>query len=191
MPMTTADLHNEQLNLRPFTMADGADYYALVREKSVATNAGFTPVAGLMEAQYLLKRQLTSPQLFAIVLRATGKVIGSIGLYERMNAQGEPAPSQMDLGYMLNVAYWHHGYMTAAVHLLQKYAFEALALKRLTASCLQANVASALILQHAGFRQYDQVTHPAYAQFGAGQTELFFENVPTKSTTGDEHDATR
>jgi ribosomal-protein-alanine N-acetyltransferase len=190
MLMVTTNLHNEQIRLRPFQVTDVADYFEMVQNRDIAVNAGFTPVNDMMEAQYLLGRQLQQPQVFAMVLVATDKVIGSVGLYERMNNQGEPAPRQMDMGYMLNANYWHQGYMTAAVHLLRRYGFQDLQLKRITASCLASNVASRRILEHAGFEQYDQVTHPSYAQFGAGQTELFFEQLAPQATVGgDDHAA--
>ncbi|MFC6201821.1 GNAT family N-acetyltransferase [Lactiplantibacillus nangangensis] len=184
----TSELQDEQLKLRPFVIGDAADYFEMVRDPNVAVNAGFTPTNSLVEAEYLLSRQLKMPEVYAIVLTKSAKVIGSVGLYERMNAQGEPAAQQMDLGYMLTASAWGHGYMTAAVHLIVNYALQDLKLRRLTASCLAPNIASKLILEHAGFRQYDQVTHPAYAQFGAGQTELFFELVPAN---GDDCHATR
>ncbi|VDG17715.1 N-acetyltransferase [Lactobacillus sp.] [Lactiplantibacillus mudanjiangensis] len=180
MQLVTTTAQKEALQLRPFTPADVTDYFELVQNNDIAASAGFTPINELMAAQYLLSRQLNQPQVFALVLVATGKVIGSVGLYERMNHRGEPAPQQMDLGYMLNEAYWRRGYMSAAVQLIKRYAFQTLTLHRLTASCLAPNVASRLILEHAGFQQYDQVTHPQYAQFGAGQTELFFECLPNK-----------
>ena len=188
MLMLTATATNEEVKLRPFVADDAADYYELVKNHEIAASAGFTPANNLVEAQFLLKRQLGLPGVFALELPATGKVIGSVGLYERMNAYGEPAVKQMDLGYMLNAMYWHRGFMTAAVHRIQRYAFEELQLHRLTASCLAPNTASKIILEHAGFRQYDAVTHPAYAQFGAGQTELFYECLAPE---GDESRATR
>ena len=188
MLKATPNLQNERLRLRPFVKRDATDYFEMVRDPQVAVNAGFTPANSLVEAEYLLSRQLKLATVFAIELKPAAKVIGSVGLYERMNAQGEPAPQQMDLGYMLTASAWGHGYMTAAVRLIINYAFQDLKLRRLTASCLAPNIASKLILMHAGFRQYDQVTHPAYAQFGAGQTELFFELLPAN---GDETNATR
>jgi len=190
MLKATTNLHHTQIRLRPFQVTDVADYFEMVKNRDIAANAGFTPVNDMMEAQYLLGRQLQQTQVFAIVLVATDKVIGSVGLYERMNNQGEPAPQQRDLGYMLNANYWHQGYMTEAVQLIKAYGFQDLQLKRLTASCLAPNVASRHILEHAGFTVYDQVMHPEYAQFGAGQVELFFEQLAPKSTMGDACNAT-
>ncbi|CAJ1226450.1 GNAT family N-acetyltransferase [Lactiplantibacillus xiangfangensis] len=190
MGMVTVTAQGEQLRLRPFTAADVTDYYELVANQAIATPAGFTVAHSVTEAGFLLKQQLNLPQVFALELVATGKVIGSVGLYERMNRYGEPAPRQMDLGYMLNMDYWRRGMMTAAVRLIQQYGFNELKLRRITASCLADNLASKLILEHGGFRQYDAVTHPDYAPFGAGQTELFYECVGLATTLGDEQNAT-
>lgn len=191
MGMVTVTAQGEQFKLRPFTAADVTDYYELVANQAIAGPAGFTRAHSVTEAQFLLQQQLKLPQVFALELTATGKVVGSVGLYERMNRYGEPAPRQMDLGYMLNANYWQRGLMSAAVHLIERYAFQELKLVRLTASCLADNQASKLILEHAGFRQYDAVKHPDYAPFGAGQTELFYECVDLATTPGDDQNATR
>jgi len=175
MVMVTVTDHGEKLTLRPFTDADVTDYYELVRDPAIAAPAGFTPAHSLTEATFLLRQQSKLPQIFAIELTAEHKVIGSIGLYERITNAGEPATLEMDLGYMLNGKYWRRGIMTAAVYRLQRYGFETLQLRRLTASCLADNPASKLILDRANFHQYDAVRHPDYAPFGAGQTELFYE----------------
>lgn len=190
MGMVTVTARGERLLLRPFTPADVADYYELVCDHTIAAPAGFTPATSLTEAGFLLKQQLKLPQVFALVLPAEQKVIGSVGLYERMNNYGEPAPHQMDLGYMLNAHYWQRGIMTSAVRLIEQYAFTDLRLRRVTASCLADNVASKRILEHANFRQYDAVKHPQYAPFGAGQTELFYECVGLATTPGDDQNAT-
>lgn len=177
MGMVTVTTRNEQLELRPFMLADTEDYYDLVRDPSIAASAGFTPAHSLVEAEFLLKQQAKLPQIFAIELTAIHRVIGSVGLYERMTNTGEPATLEMDLGYMLNARYWGRGIMTAAVARILRYGFETLHLRRITASCLANNPASKRILEHANFRQYDAVRHPYYAPFGAGQTELFFDCV--------------
>lgn len=191
MGMVTVTSQGEQLELRAFTNADVTDYYELVANRAIAAPAGFTPAHSVKEAQFLLQQQLKLPQVFALELTATHKVVGSVGLYERMNRYGEPAPQQMDLGYMLNADFWSRGIMSAAVRLIQQYAFNDLKLRRLTASCLANNVASKLILEHADFHQYDAVKHPDYAPFGAGQTELFYECVGLATTPGDDQNATR
>ncbi|WP_270224167.1 GNAT family N-acetyltransferase [Lactiplantibacillus pentosus] len=177
MGMVTVTARGEALTLRPFTLADTADYYELVRDPRIAASAGFAPAHSLTEAEFLLKQQAKLPQIFAIELEATQHVIGSVGLYERMTNTGEPAAKEMDLGYMLNAQYWQRGIMTAAVACILKYGFETLQLRRITASCLANNPASKQILLHANFRQYDSVRHPEYAPFGPGQTELFYDCV--------------
>ena len=48
--MVTVTTRNEQLELRPFTLADTEDYYDLVRDPSIAASAGFTPAHSLVEA---------------------------------------------------------------------------------------------------------------------------------------------
>lgn len=88
MGMVTVTARGEQLELRPFTLADTTDYYDLVRDPAIAASAGFTPAHSLTEAEFLLKQQAKLPQIFAIELVAYHRAIGSVGLYERMTNTG-------------------------------------------------------------------------------------------------------
>jgi RimJ/RimL family protein N-acetyltransferase len=86
------------------------------------------------------------PLNFAIVFQ--GGPIGGIGLelYEDvLRGCGE-------LGYWLGEEHWGRGLATEAVRAVVPYAFEKLELRRLQALAYAANVASARVLEKAGFQ---------------------------------------
>lgn len=84
---------------------------------------------------------------FAITLRDSGQLIGSlgIGVWSEEHRRGE-------LGYVLNRAYWSQGFATEATRRLVRFGFDELDLHRIEATCHPDNRASARVLEKAGFQ---------------------------------------
>lgn len=61
------------------------------------------------------------------------------------------AACHASLGYWMGADHANRGYMTRAVDLLARFAFDKLALKRLHAACLPHNAASRRVLEKNGF----------------------------------------
>ena len=57
------------------------------------------------------------------------------------------------LGYWIGARHARRGYMTEAVRVLVRHAFEELGLHRVEAACIPANVASRRLLEKCGFRR--------------------------------------
>jgi RimJ/RimL family protein N-acetyltransferase len=85
---------------------------------------------------------------FAIVLRAEGRLIGTVGIRKEM-----PRVPKADLGYEIAPACWGQGYATEAARAMLAFGFEELRLHRIWASCLAENVASARVLEKLGLQQ--------------------------------------
>lgn len=81
---------------------------------------------------------------FAIILKETNKLIGSIGLsYIEKNKHGET-------GYWIAKDYWGKGYATEALKGLIKWAFEEKDFHKVIASHFARNKASGKVMQKAG-----------------------------------------
>jgi len=89
-----------------------------------------------------LKHQL------AIVLQATGQVIGNVGI--RMRSTGA---HQADIGYELDSQQWGRGYASEAARAIVRFGFAELQLHRITAHCLAENIGSARVLETLGMKQ--------------------------------------
>jgi RimJ/RimL family protein N-acetyltransferase len=83
---------------------------------------------------------------FAVVLSATGQILGRSGLY--LNAD----PRIAHLGYHLDANHWGHGYSTEAAHTLLHLGFVHLGLNRIYAECHPENVASSRVMVKLGLR---------------------------------------
>lgn len=83
---------------------------------------------------------------FAVILKENGKLIGQAGLM-KSTINGNEA---IELGYILDNAYWHNGYGTEAARACLEYAFGELALETVCCSIRQENVASIRVAERLG-----------------------------------------
>lgn len=83
---------------------------------------------------------------FVIVLRDTGRVIGSCLLFHFEESSG-----RAEVGYLLARPHWGAGYMVEAMTAFVAFAFEQVGLRRLEAEIDPRNTASARLLERLGF----------------------------------------
>lgn len=101
---------------------------------------------------------------FAIVLRETGKVIGSIGFHESW-ANGDKNYQWLkskQLGYVLSKDYWGQGLMPEAVKAVIRYCFDDCGVEALTCNHFAGNVRSRRVILKCGFTFID--TENFYAE---------------------------
>lgn len=84
-------------------------------------------------------------ELFAIVLKSTGEVIGTID-YAETDSQTRSA----EVGYQLGKAWWGCGYAAEALRELLKHCFETVKLNRVWADHDTSNPNSGKVMQKAG-----------------------------------------
>jgi ribosomal-protein-alanine N-acetyltransferase len=82
---------------------------------------------------------------FAIVLRDSGRMIGTIGFvsFDENNSIGE-------VGYVLHPDFWNQGIMTEALGALIRFGFEELSLHRIEATYMPENLASRRVMEKCG-----------------------------------------
>lgn len=98
-----------------------------------------------------INRQLTRYRkdgfgYFAVILKENGTLIGQAGLM-KSTINGNEA---VELGYILDNAYWHNGYGTEAARACLEYAFGELAQKTVCCSIRPENGASIRVAERLG-----------------------------------------
>ncbi|WP_338044224.1 GNAT family protein [Paenibacillus oryzisoli] len=86
---------------------------------------------------------------FGIFLNATGQLIGDISLFEVQRGPHQ----KCILGYSMDQAHNGKGYMSEAIQLVMKFAFEEVGLLRVEAGVMPRNVGSMRVLEKAGFQR--------------------------------------
>lgn len=145
-------IETARLLLRPITESDAAEIYEYAKEAHVGPNAGWKPHDTLEETRAIMPLVfLDKEAVFGIVLKESGRLIGSIGLIDDPKRENDRARM---LGYGIGEAYWGKGYMTEAAKAILRYGFETMEVDLISAYCYPFNARSRNVLLKIGF-QYE------------------------------------
>lgn len=146
-------LETEDLILRKPCMKDAKDIFRYASDPEVARYVLWDPHRSISETRMFIRVLRASsrdgrPSSWAVVLRETGSVIGTIGFmwYSAENRSAE-------LGYSFSREYWNRGYATQALRAVVDEAFRSLPVNRLEAQHDVRNPASGRVMQKCGLRQ--------------------------------------
>ena len=141
-------LETERTLLRPFAEEDAADVFAYARDPRVGPIAGWKPHESVEESREIIQTVFASPNVFAVVDRETGRVIGSAGFTGR--TRGGDSPSD-ELGYALSPDYWGRGLMPEVCRELLRYGFQELGLEEIWCTHYRENSRSRRVIEKCGF----------------------------------------
>lgn len=145
-------LETPRLILRPLIMRDAQDIYDYSCDPEVARHVLWDAHRSVADSRAYLRfilRQYREgmPSSYGIVLKATGRVVGTIGFmwYQSDNQTCE-------VGYSLARSLWNNGLMTEALQALIDMAFDRLPLNRIEAQHDVANPSSGRVMLKCGMR---------------------------------------
>lgn len=166
-------LTTTRLHLRAFGDTDAATVQRLAGDRRVADTTLLIPhpypegAAEAWIATHEASWELGRGLVFAIVLRASGALIGAIGL------RIDPATQTAEMGYWIGVPYWGQGYCTEAVRALVELGFTQLGLEWIRAHHFARNPASGRVLQKAGWH-YEGMRKDAIVKWGQTEDACFY-----------------
>lgn len=142
-------IETARLILRSTEMNDAEDiFYEYASGENVGINAGWKRHETIEETQQLIETVFSAENVFSIVLKESGKVIGNIGLIKDPKREYDRVRM---MGYALGEAYWGRGYMTEATKAVVDYGFATLDLVLISAYCFPSNERSRGVLKKLGF----------------------------------------
>ncbi|MBR7179971.1 MAG: GNAT family N-acetyltransferase [Oscillospiraceae bacterium] len=151
--ITGIRIETQRLILRPWTMDDLDDFYAYASIDGLGQMAGWTPHRSLEESEFILNLFMQGKKTFAIELKETGQVIGSLGI-EEPDPDPEKEKLGREIGYALHKDYWGNGLMPEAVRAVISYCFDTLRFDFLTCSHFDWNGQSKRVIEKCGFRYF-------------------------------------
>ena len=107
-------LETDRLILRMWSKKDAAALYDYARDPDVGPNAGWKPHANVGESRLIIDQLFRRNMTWAIVEKATGVVVGSIGFEPD---KYRPGIDSKEMGYSLAKSRWGKGYMTEAAQI--------------------------------------------------------------------------
>ena len=141
-------LTTERLVLRQFDRGDAVDVFAYAKNPAVGPMAGWPPHTTIEDSRRVVQHFIHTGDVWAIVEKKTGRVIGSIGLH--VDGRREVDGARM-LGYVLGAAYWGQGYATEAAQAALRFAFEQKNCQIVSAYHYPGNTRSRRVIKKLGF----------------------------------------
>ena len=157
--LSNITLYTERLILRPWQEKDLEDLFLYASVEGVGERAGWTHHKSREESLKVLKSFIKEKKTFAIVLKNSTKVIGSIGLEACRSSLGEEFNTLVgrDIGYVLSKDFWGQGIMTEAVKRVIEYSFNDLNYDFLSCVHYNYNNQSRRIIEKCGFTFYKNI----------------------------------
>lgn len=146
-------LETPRLTLRPWRESDLTDFYEYASVPGVGEMAGWPHHRSMEVSKTILDSFIDEKNVFALVFRETGKVIGSLGLHPSW-ASDDPRYRGLkvkEVGYVLAKDYWGRGLMPEAVTAVIDFCFEQLDLDALTVGHFTTNPQSKRVIEKCGF----------------------------------------
>ena len=147
-------LETERLLLREMTQDDLPELQGILQDEETmyAYNGAFDEA----ETQAWLDRQLSRYAqygfgLWAVVLKESGGMIGQCGL----TMQPWRGDEVLEVGYLFNRAFWHHGYATEAARGCMEYAFDRLGAREVCSIIRETNLPSRRVAERNGMTVRD------------------------------------
>ena len=147
------ELETSRLVLRPLKMRDAGDIYAYASDPDVARYVLWEPHKSVADTRNYIRcvRALYHrglPASWAVTLRESGQVIGTIGFMWYSGAS-----CSAEVGYSFSREFWNMGIATEALQAVITSAFGSLPLNRLEAQHDIRNAASGRVMEKCGMRR--------------------------------------
>ena len=178
-------LETTRLILRPPTADDFAAVHAWASNPENVRFMSFGPNSEEDTKWWL--SQAKAGRDFVCVLKETGAVIGSCGLYP------DEAQYSGNIGWILHMDYWKCGYGTELGGELIRYGFEDMKLGRIEAPCAAVNYGSYRVMERNGMQREALHRKAFWARIDkewvdkaeyAILAEDYFGEVPNRQYTG-------
>ncbi len=167
------ELETERLILRPWREDDATELYRYASDPAVGPAAGWPVHTSVENSREIIRNVLSAEETYAVVLKETGKPVGSVGLIAPMQSHTETEEGEYEIGYWIGRPYWGQGLIPEAVRCMQEHAFRELGCTGMWCGYFDGNEKSKRCQEKCGFRYH----HTEYGIFweltGEVKTEHF------------------
>lgn len=144
-------LETSRIILRPWHENDAPDLYEYAKDPHVGPIAGWPPHTSVENSREVISGVLSVPETYAVVLKETGRPVGSIGLMIGKHSNLSIGQDEGEMGYWIGVPYWGQGLIPEAAEELIRYGFEDLHLTKIWCGYFDGNEKSRRVQEKCGF----------------------------------------
>lgn len=151
-------LQTERLVLRAFDENDAVDVFAYAQSPNVGPMAGWKPHQSVEESRAIVQSFIMGGEVWAIVEKKSGHVIGTIGLHAKSRRS---IAASRELGYALGESWWGQGFGMESCKAVLRYAFDELHCDIVSVAHFPFNQKSKRLIKKLGFT-YEGTLRRAY-----------------------------
>ncbi len=168
-------LETERLILRPWkkNKADAKELYRYARDSRVGPAAGWPVHKDAAESLEIIRNILSTPDIYAVVLKETGKPIGAAGITYGSTGRKYLKKDEAEIGYWIGVEHWGKGYAPEAVRALLQRGFEELGRNAVWCGYYEGNDKSRRVQEKCGFRYHHTAEAEMVQALGETRREHF------------------
>ena len=144
-------LESERLLYRPWRDEDKDMLFEEAKDEEVGPRAGWKSHKSPEDSLIVIRNILSEDNTFAIILKDTGKIIGSIGLFPSTVKELSMGEKDLEVGYWIGRGYWGNGYAPEAVRTLLSFAFLNLGAERVWCGAFEGNRNSMRVQEKCNF----------------------------------------
>ncbi|MEY8562524.1 GNAT family N-acetyltransferase [Eggerthellaceae bacterium 3-80] len=144
-------LKTDRLILRPWEDSDAPELFLYAKDPAIGPIAGWPPHKSVEESRQIIRQVFSAPETYAVVLKETGKPIGSIGLLLGSNCTIALPDEACELGFWIGVPYWGQGLIPEASRELIRHAFTTLGMREVWCTANLENANSLRVQEKLGF----------------------------------------
>ena len=167
----TYTLETARCLLRPWQDDDAHELFLYASDPRVGPPAGWAPHKTEEESLSIIRGILAQPYTFAVVLKETGKPVGSVGLMIGKRSHGDLPDKEAEIGYWIGVPYWGQGLIPEAVRRLEQFAFDELGMNILWCGYFDGNEKSHRVQEKCGFTYHHTIPVVELPQLGETRME--------------------
>lgn len=147
-------LETKRLILRPWRESDAAELYQYAKSPEVGPAAGWPVHTSVENSKEIIREVLSAPETYAVVLKETGKPVGSVGIITGDESNVSLKEREGEIGYWIGVPYWGKGLIPEAVEKLLCRCFEDLDYTGVWCCYYDGNFKSKRVQEKCGFHYH-------------------------------------
>lgn len=170
-------IETKRIMLRAWREADAEAMYRYASDPDIGPIAGWAPHTSVEYSREIIRTVFSAPEIYAVVLKATGEPVGSCGIMFNESAEiadnVDKRPTEAEIGYWIGKPYWGHGLIPEAVIALMARCFNELNLNAVWCAHYDGNTKSKRVIEKCGFRYHHTNTNVT-SPLGDTRTEHFY-----------------
>jgi len=169
-------IETERLILRPWKGEDAEELYKYAKDPRVGPRAGWPPHTDVEDSARIIAGVLSEPETYAVVLKQTGKPVGSVGIMMGSGRSGCSKDDEAELGAWIGVPYWGMGLIPEALNALLRRCFTELDCSGVWCGYHEGNFRSRRIQEKCGFTYHHCEERETPGEDGSRATHYTYQS---------------